>query len=160
MAVLLREHRAGDMGWIVHRQALLYWKEYGWGESFEALLAEIAAKFLREFKVGRERCFIAENDGEIVGAVFVVLKSKHEAQLRMLYVEPNARGLGIGRMLVAECIHFSRAAGYRSLVLWTNDVLHAARHLYEEAGFQLIEEQKHDEFGKDLTAQTWRLDFD
>ncbi|HTF89067.1 MAG TPA: GNAT family N-acetyltransferase [Planctomycetota bacterium] len=158
MSVLLREHRAGDMGWIVHRQAVLYWKEYGWGESFEALLAEIAAKFLREFKPGRERCFVAEKDGEIVGAVFIVEKSASVAQLRMLYVEPGARGLGIGRQLVSECVSFSRKAGYGSLVLWTNDVLHAARHLYEEAGFVLIEEQKHDDFGKDLTAQTWQLE--
>ncbi len=158
MPLLIREHRPGDLGWIVHRQAVLYWKEYGWGESFEALLADIAAKFLREFKAGRERGFIAERDGEIVGAVLVVEKSKHESQLRMLYVEPNARGLGLGRALVNECVQFSRAAGYRSLVLWTNDILHAARHLYEEAGFKLIAEEKHDEFGKDLTAQTWHLD--
>jgi ribosomal protein S18 acetylase RimI-like enzyme len=159
MAVLMREHRAGDMGWIVHRQALLYWQEYGWGAPFEALLAEIAAKFLREFKPGRERSFLAEKDGEIVGAVLVVEKSEHEAQLRMLYVEPKARGLGIGHALVAECVNFSRAAGYRSLALWTKDVLHAARHLYESAGFKLIEEQKHHELGQELNSQIWRLDF-
>jgi len=158
MAVVLREPAPGDLGWIVHRQARLYFEEYGWGAAFEALLAEIAAKFLREFKPGRERCFIAERDGEIVGAVLVVENSAHEAQLRLLFVEPKARGLGIGRTLVSECARFSRAVGYRTLALWTNDVLHAARHLYEEAGFELIEERKHDEFGEHLTAQTWRLD--
>jgi ribosomal protein S18 acetylase RimI-like enzyme len=159
MSFILREPRPGDVGWIVHRQAVLYFEEYAWGAAFEALLCEISAKFLREFKLGRERCFIAEREGEIVGAVLVVEKSADEAQLRLLYVEPRARGLGIGRKLVAECVKFSRDAGYRSLVLWTNDVLHAARHLYEEAGFTLVASEPNREFGKDLVAQTWRLEF-
>jgi len=158
VSVDLREHRPGEVSWIVHRQATLYWQEYRWDARFEALLCEIGGKFLRDFKAGRERCFVAERDGEIVGAVFVVERSASEAQLRMLYVEPKARGAGIGRTLVRACIDFARAAGYRCMVLWTNDPLHAARHLYEEAGFKLLEEAPNPEFGQNLHAQTWRLE--
>ena len=158
MSSELREHQAGDLGWIVHRQAALYWQEYQWGASHETLLHEIAAKFLRDFKPGRERCFIAEHSGEIVGAVLVVENSAQIAQLRMLYVEPKARGRGVGRSLVEACVNFSRKAGYGSLVLWTSNALHAARKLYEEAGFELIEEKPYEDFGPGLKAQTWRLE--
>lgn len=158
MSARLREHGPGEVSWIVHRQAELYWKEYRWGAPFEALLCEIGAKFLRDFKPVRERCFVAELDGKIAGAVFVVENAPGVAQLRMLYVEPAARGSGIGRKLVQACVAFAREAGYRSMVLWTNDPLHAARHLYEEAGFQMIEELPNTEFGENLIAQTWRLE--
>jgi DNA-binding MarR family transcriptional regulator/GNAT superfamily N-acetyltransferase len=155
---LLRPHRPGDMGWVVHRQAVLYAREYGWDETFEALVAEIAAKFITDFDPKRERCWIAERDGEILGAVFVVAATEEEAKLRLLYVEPEARGLGIGRRLVAECVRFARDTGYRRLVLWTNDVLVAARRIYQSAGFRLVRSEAHHSFGKDLVGEFWELE--
>ncbi len=154
---LLRPHRSGDMGWIIERHAVLYAQEYGWDEQFEALVAEIAAKFIRRFDPKRERCWIAEREEESVGAVCLVKQSAAVAQLRLLIVEPKARGLGIGKRLVAECIRFAQQAGYRKVVLWTNSVLLAARHLYVEAGFTLLREEPHHSFGKDLVGETWQL---
>lgn len=154
---VLRPPRPGDMGWITHRQALLYNQEYGWNEEFEATCARIVADFVEHQDPARERCWIAERQGEMVGSVFCVRKSKKVAKLRLLYVESGARGLGIGRRLVEECVAFARSAGYDTLTLWTNDVLHAARKIYQAAGFTLKGEEKHHSFGHDLTAQTWDL---
>jgi len=154
---LLRHHRPGDMGWVVQRHAELYALEYDWNEEFEGLVAEIVARFLRRHDPKRERCWIAEKDGENVGSVFLVQKTRTVAQLRLLLVDPRARGLGIGARLVDECTQFARGARYRSIVLWTNSVLDAARRLYEKAGYRLVREEAHHSFGKDLTGQTWQL---
>ena len=153
----LRTHRPGDMGWVIHRHAALYAQEYGWDERFEALVAEICAKFINEFDAARERCWIAENDQGILGCVFLVKKSASTAKLRMLLVEPSARGLGLGNRLVDECIAFARAAGYKKITLWTNDILHTARRIYLERGFKLVKEEKHQSFGCTLIGQHWDL---
>lgn len=153
----IREHRAGDIGWVVSAHGRLYAEDYGWDSTFEALVAEIAAKFLRAFKPGRERCFIAELDGAPVGSSFVVEEDAQTAKLRLVLVEKRAQGLGLGKALVREAVGFARAAGYRRMVLWTNDILHAARAIYIAEGFKLVAEEKHRSFGKDLVGQNWEL---
>jgi N-acetylglutamate synthase-like GNAT family acetyltransferase len=147
------------MGAIVAAQARLYAREYGWNGEFEALVAEIVAKFIREFDPARERCWVAERDGEIAGSIFLVKESDEVAKLRLFYLEPWARGSGLGARMLAECLAFARAAGYAKVVLWTNDCLVAARRLYEKAGFRLLESEAHRSFGKDLVGQSWSLDF-
>ena len=153
----LREPRIGDMAFTVSRQAILYAEEYGWIKGYESLASRIAADFIDNFDAKHERCWIAERQGEIVGSVFVVRKSATVAQLRMLYVEPSARGLGIGKRLVREVIEFSRRVGYRKIVLWTNNVLAAARGIYEQEGFKLVSEEKHRMFGPETVGQMWEL---
>ena len=155
---ILRMHQPGDMGWIVHRHGMLYAAEYGWDERFEALVARVAADFIENFDPKRERCWIAEKDGEIVGCVFLVKKTERVAQLRLLLVEPAARGSGLGTRLVDECARFARQAGYRKIVLWTNKVLTAARHIYKKAGFHVTHEERHRLFGDEQIGQTWELE--
>jgi GNAT superfamily N-acetyltransferase len=155
--ITLRAHRPGDMGWVVERHGVLYGKEYGWGGLFEALVADIVAKFLRHFDPGREHCWVAERDGERVGSVFVVRQNESVAKLRLLLVEPRVRGAGLGTRLVEECIAFAREAGYRKLVLWTHANLLAARAIYTKLGFRKVKSEPHRQFGVPVVGEYWQL---
>ena len=155
---VVRQHLPGDIGWVIAAHGRLYAEEYGWDISFEGFVAEIAGQFLREFQPAKERCLIAELDGMPVGSVFVVRESDEVAKLRMVIVEKRAQGFGLGKALVREAIGFARAAGYARMVLWTNDILHAARAIYVAEGFRMIAEERHHSFGQDLVGQNWELD--
>lgn len=157
-AVMLRDPRPGDLGWIVHRHAVLYYQEYGWDVRFEGLAADVIARFVREFVPGRERCWVADRGGAVVGSVLLVRERDDVARLRMLYVEPSARGLGVGGQLVRACLDEARAMGYRRMVLWTNSVLMSARRIYEAEGFTLESEAPHALFDAGQMGQTWVLE--
>jgi DNA-binding MarR family transcriptional regulator/GNAT superfamily N-acetyltransferase len=156
--VLLRSHRIGDIGWVISRQSIAYAEEYGWDISYEALVAEICAQFIKNYDASREHCWIAEVDGEPVGSVFLVKASDELAKLRLLLVEKKARGLGVGRALVEQCIRSAREKGYRKMTLWTQSILVAARGIYQSAGFRCVKEDKHHSFGVDLTGETWEME--
>lgn len=153
----LRHHEAGDIGWVIYQHGLLYHQEYGWDESFEALVAKICADFITNYDPAKERCWIAEMQSERVGSIFCVNAGDNIAKLRLLLVDPKARGLGLGTRLVKEGIRFARRVGYNKVTLWTNDILLAARQIYEQLGFHLVEEEHHHSFGHDLVGQTWEL---
>jgi GNAT superfamily N-acetyltransferase len=157
-SLVLRKLQIGDIGWVTHRQGILYAQEYGWDGTFEALVAEIAAQFVKNFDPVNENAWIAECDGRVVGSVFLVKISDTEAKLRLLYVEPEMRGTGLGRRLTRECIAFAKDRGFHQLSLWTNDNLHAAKHIYQTAGFVLLSQESHHSFGHDLVGQHWALD--
>lgn len=155
--VFLRHHEPGDMGWVIHQHGLIYSLEYGWDKEFEALVAKICADFLINYDHQKERCWIAEMQGERVGSIFCVKESEEVAKLRLLLVDPKARGLGLGTQLVRECIRFAKRSDYKKITLWTNSILVEARHIYEKYGFELVQEDQHHSFGHDLIGQNWDL---
>ena len=157
-AYILRPPQPGDLGWVVSRHGAMYAQEYGWDESFEGLVAGIIAEFSKNYDPEMERCWIAEVNGENAGSVFVVNKGEGIAKLRMLIVDPKARGLGIGKRLVQECLDFAREKGYKRITLWTNSCLLAARHIYRQAGFELVDSEPYLDFGQDLVSETWERD--
>ncbi|MBR0926401.1 MarR family transcriptional regulator [Bradyrhizobium diazoefficiens] len=157
-AIMLRSHRVGDMGWVISRQGAAYAADYNWDISYEALVAEICAQFIRNYDAAREHCWIAEVDGEPVGSIFLVKATDEIAKLRLLQVEKKARGLGVGRALVEQCIQGARDRGYSRMTLWTQSILVAARGIYKTAGFKLVKEEKHHSFGADLVGETWEMD--
>ena len=157
-AFMLRSHRVGDMGWVISRQAAAYAADYNWDISYEALVAEICAQFIKNYDAAREHCWIAEVGGEPVGSIFLVKATDEIAKLRLLQVEKKARGLGVGRALVEQCIQGARERGYSKMTLWTQSILLAARGIYQNAGFKLVKEEKHHSFGADLVGETWELD--
>jgi DNA-binding MarR family transcriptional regulator/GNAT superfamily N-acetyltransferase len=155
---LVRSHRVGDMGWVTSRQGIAYAEEYGWDISYEALVAEICAQFVKSYDPSREHCWIAEIHGEPVGSVFLVKASDELARLRLLMVEKKARGLGLGRALVEQCIRGAREKGYSKMTLWTQSCLLAARGIYQQTGFRKVAEEKHHSFGVDLVGETWEME--
>ncbi|MCL6708180.1 helix-turn-helix domain-containing GNAT family N-acetyltransferase [Pseudomonas sp. R2.Fl] len=155
---VLRPHRPGDLGWIIQSQSEFYTREFGWNQGFEALVSRVAAEFLDRFDPAMEQCWIAERSGLRLGSVMIVNGGDGVAKLRLLYVDAAARGLGLGRLLVEQSLAFARQAGYRKVSLWTNDILHAARHIYVSLGFELVAEERHAMFGPELNGQTWELD--
>ena len=157
--LVLRPHRVGDMGWVVYSETLGYAQQFGWNEEFEALVAQITAEFIANFDPSRERCWVAEIDGRHIGHIFLVKHpiEPHTAKLRLLYVDPSARGMGVGDTLVKECLRFARTAGYSNVVLWTQSILVAAHRIYQRAGFKLVKEEPHFSFGKQLIGQEWEL---
>jgi GNAT superfamily N-acetyltransferase len=159
-AISLRSLQPGDIGWVAHRHGVLYAQEYGWDMTFEALVAKVGADFVETFKPGRENCWIAETDRRIVGSAFVVEHAATIAKLRLVYVEPDMRGRGLGQRLVREAMSFAKSSGYSRMTLWTNDVLHAARKLYIREGFTLTASAPYRGFGKDLVGETWERELD
>ena len=155
---ILRPPKPGDYGWVIQKNGEVYAAEYGWNEEYEGLVAEIVANFIKNYDPQRERCWIAEKDGENVGSVFLVKADETTAKLRVLIVDPTARGIGLGQRLVSECTNFARQAGYKKITLWTNSVLTAARNIYEKEGYKLIKSEPHHAFGHDLISQTWELE--
>ena len=157
-AFVLRSHRVGDMGWVISRQAAAYAADYNWDISYEALVAEICAQFIKTYDAAREHCWIAEVGGEPVGSIFLVKATDEIAKLRLLQVEKKARGLGVGRALVEQCLQGARERGYSKMTLWTQSILVAARGIYQSAGFKLVKEEKHHSFGQNLVGETWERD--
>jgi DNA-binding MarR family transcriptional regulator/predicted N-acetyltransferase YhbS len=157
---VIRAPEPGDFGWIVHRHGALYAREYGWSEKFEGLVAGVVADYVRSHQPRRDRCWVADCDGEILGCIFIMRVDDATAQLRLLYVEPRARGKGVGSQLVKECLRFAERAGYERVRLWTNDVLTSARRIYQSVGFKLVTTERHSQFGPSMTGETWELVFE